>query len=83
MWDIAYSGLNVFQYIPAERLEEAISKTSKILHKGGVFLGDFITPDHIRWYPNFMVSDSGKTLSLRQPRLTEINGKMYQESENH
>jgi SAM-dependent methyltransferase len=81
IWDIAYSGLNVFHYLPAERLEEAIQKTANIIKTGGFFLGDFITPDHIRWYPNFIQSESEKIISLREPRLIEDKGKVYQESE--
>lgn len=80
-WDIAYAGLNVFQYLPSEKLEKAIAATASILKKEGYFVGDFITPDHIRWYPNVMLSDSKDVISLRSPELVEINGLMYQESE--
>lgn len=80
-WDLAFSGLNVYQYLPHERLEEAIRKTSAILNEGGIFLGDFITPDHIRWYPNVMYSGDQKVVSLRTPELIEENGVSYQRSE--
>ena len=80
-WDLAYSGLNVFHYLPAGRLEEAIQKTAAIINAGGYFFGDFITPDHIRWYPNVLSSPDQKVVSLRTPTLIEREGLMYQESE--
>jgi SAM-dependent methyltransferase/predicted metal-dependent enzyme (double-stranded beta helix superfamily) len=80
-WDIAYSGLNVFQYLDYKRIEEAIQKTSAIIHPGGYFIGDFITPDHIRWYPNVMFSEDKQVVSLRTPKLIEEDGRIFQESE--
>ena len=81
MWDIAYSGLNVFHYLDHTRLEEAIQKTAAIIKPGGYFLGDFITPDHIRWYPNALFSEDEQIISLRTPELVEENGSVFQESE--
>ncbi len=81
LWDIAYSGLDVFQYLNAERFEEAIQKTASIVKEGGYFIGDFVSPDHIRWYPNIMYSKDKSIVSLRNPKLIEENGKVYQESE--
>ena len=81
MWDLAFSGLNVFHYLDHKRLEEAIQKTAAIIKIGGYFIGDFITPDHIRWYPNVVYSKDKKIISLRTPRLIEENGSMFQESE--
>jgi SAM-dependent methyltransferase len=81
MWDIAYSGLNVFLYLPFEKLELAIQKTAAVIKPGGCFLGDFITPDHIRWYPNTMYSKDKKVISLRTPKLVEAEGRIFQESE--
>ena len=80
-WDLAFSGLNVYQYLPHNRLEEAIQKTAAILNEGGIFLGDFITPDHIRWYPNVMYSGDQKVVSLRTPELIEEDGVSFQRSE--
>jgi len=80
-WDIAYSGLNVLQYLRPEDLETAIHHIAKLIHSGGYFIGDFITPDHIRWYPNVVTSEDQKLISLRQPRLIEENGRIFQESE--
>jgi len=80
-WDIAYSGLNVFHYLPFEHLNEAISRTAAVINPGGLFVGDFITPDHIRWYPNVLISEDEQIISLRTPRLIEENGRMFQESE--
>lgn len=80
-WDLAFSGLNVFQYLDFRRLQEAIEKTASIIKIGGYFIGDFITPDHIRWYPNVMSSEDGRVISLRSPRLIEEEGRVFQESE--
>lgn len=81
MWEVAFSGLNVFHYLDFTRLEEAIQKTANIIQPGGYFVGDFISPDHIRWYPNVMYSDDKKVISLRTPELIEENGRLFQESE--
>lgn len=81
LWDVAFCGLNVFHYLDFTRLEEAIQKTAAILKPGGWFVGDFITPDHIRWYPNLMQSDNGKVISFRSPKLIEKDSRMFQESE--
>ncbi len=81
LWDIAYSGLNVFQYIDHTQLKEAIQKTANIIKPGGYFIGDFITPDHIRWYPNVIFSADERTISLRSPELIEEDGIMFQRSE--
>ncbi|MBK8489387.1 MAG: methyltransferase domain-containing protein [Saprospirales bacterium] len=80
-WDLAFSGLNVFHYLDHNRLEEAIQRTAGIVRPGGYFLGDFITPDHIRWYPNLVYADDQQTLSLRNPTLIEQEGHIFQESE--
>ena len=80
-FDLAYSGLNVFHYLPYQELENAIVKTADLVKKGGWFVGDFITPDHIRWYPNLMLSKDSKVISLRTPALVEEKGRMFQESE--
>lgn len=80
-WDLAYSGLNVFQYLPHDSLEEAISRTADILNDKGYFLGDFITPDHIRWYPNVIYGPERNVTSLRTPVLIEENGASFQASE--
>ena len=81
MWDIAYSGLNVYQYIDHKKCADAIQKTADIVRPGGYFLGDFITPDHIRWYPSVMYSSDKQIVSLRTPRLVEENGSMFQYSD--
>ncbi|HHG83718.1 MAG TPA: methyltransferase domain-containing protein [Bacteroidetes bacterium] len=81
LWDVAFSGLNVFHYLDFSRLEEAIQKTAGIIRSGGWFVGDFITPDHIRWYPNVMYSKDKRIISLRTPQLIEEDGRVFQESE--
>ncbi|RMD70463.1 MAG: methyltransferase domain-containing protein, partial [Bacteroidetes bacterium] len=80
-WDVVYSGLNVLQYLPHDQLKPAIHKVASVLEPGGWFVGDFITPDHIRWYPNLMRSADGRTVSLRSPKIIEEHGINYQESE--
>jgi SAM-dependent methyltransferase/predicted metal-dependent enzyme (double-stranded beta helix superfamily) len=80
-FDLAYSGLNVFHYMPYQEMENAVNKTAELVKNGGWFIGDFITPDHIRWYPNLMVSGDSKVISLRTPSLIEEHGRMFQESE--
>lgn len=80
-WDIAFTGLNVFHYLPSDHLQAAIEKTAHLVKPGGYFLGDFITPDHIRWYPNVIYSKDQSIISLRTPQLIEEDGRMYQESE--
>ncbi len=76
-WDLTYCGLNVFQYLPAEALEQAIEATARITRE--YFIGDFITPDHIRTYPHVIQSE--KVISLRNPVLAEKGNLTYQESE--
>lgn len=80
-YDLAYSGLNVLQYTSPARFEQAVDAVAQVVRPGGRFLGDFITSDHIRWYPNLVHSESGDVLSLRTPRLIERGGSMLQESE--
>jgi SAM-dependent methyltransferase len=81
LWDMAFSGLNVYQYLPHEQLPEAIRRTAGILKPGGYFVGDFITPDHIRWYPNVMYSEDKQIISLRTPELVEEDGRVFQASD--
>lgn len=80
-WDIVYSGLNVFHYVPHSDFPKAIAHAAAQLRPGGYFIGDFITPDHIRWYPNVMYSEDKNTLSLRTPCLIEEAGASFQQSE--
>lgn len=80
-WDLVYCGLNVFHYLPPESLETAIAKAASFLKPGAYFLGDFITTDHLRWYPNVIFSADEQVVSLRNPVLVASEGKMYQESE--
>ena len=48
---------------------------------GGLCVGEFVSQDHIRWYPNVVVSEDGLVISLRTPSLLERGGYTYQESE--
>mmetsp|Transcript_4300 Transcript_4300/g.7695 ORF Transcript_4300/g.7695 Transcript_4300/m.7695 type:complete len:647 (-) Transcript_4300:158-2098(-) len=79
--DVLYAGLNVFQYLPADKLDDALERTAACTKEGGYFVTDFITPDHIRWYPNLMISADRKTFSLRTPQLIQKDYQMYQRSD--
>ncbi len=78
-WDMTYTGLNVFQYLDDAQYETAIRVTARITNPSGLYFGDFITPDHIRWYPHVIQSDN--VISLRQPTIVEKNHNTYQQSE--
>ncbi len=78
-FDIVFQGLNVFQYMGVRGFEGAVRKSADLLKKGGVFLGDFVTPDHIRLYPNLIVSEN--VISLRQPELIYNDSNTFQRSE--
>lgn len=78
-YDIIFEGLNVFQYLGHKNFLPAVVKASGLTRTGGLFFGDFITPDHIRWYPNVIYSEN--VISLREPRLIEHKRHLYQESE--
>ncbi|MEN1679574.1 MAG: methyltransferase domain-containing protein [Planctomycetota bacterium] len=72
---------NSYQYLPHEDLDEAVGRMAAITKPGGLCVSEFITPDHIRWYPNVVFSESDQVISLRQPTLTERGGYTYQNSE--
>lgn len=78
-WDIAFEGLNVFQYLHKPDMERAIAKTAAMTRPGGIFIGDFVTPDHIRWYPHVIRSEN--VISLRAPRIVEKDHNIHQESD--
>jgi cysteine dioxygenase len=80
-WDMVYTGLNVLQYLAPEDLPSAVGNISNAVKPGGYFVGDFITPDHIRRYPNFIQSSDETVLSLRTPVLIESGHKLYKRSE--
>lgn len=78
-YDITYEGLNVFQYLIKPGLEKAILQAARLTKTGGYFIGDFVTPDHMRWYPHVIRSEN--VISLRMPRLVEKDHNIHQESE--
>lgn len=80
-WDLTFCGLNVFQYLWPEQLERGIEMAAHLTRPGGYFIGDFITPDHIRIYPHVLRSRCGKVISLRQPVLIEQENSTFQQSE--
>lgn len=79
-FDVAFAGLNVFQYLPAERMRDAVRNTAAVLCDDGHFFGDFIAPDHVRWYPNLIVGIGGHVVSLRIPMLVEDGCRTHQDS---
>jgi len=79
-WDVTFCGLNVFQYLSPKDMQKAIETVARITRPGGFFVGDFITPDHIRVYPHVIRSKCGKVISLRQPELIEDGGHTFQRS---
>jgi SAM-dependent methyltransferase/predicted metal-dependent enzyme (double-stranded beta helix superfamily) len=80
-WDLVFCGLNGIQYFDHHRFDEGIHKIASLLRPGAWFLGDFITPDHIRWYPNVLYSADSGVVSLRTPQFVEADGALFQESE--
>lgn len=78
MWDLTFCGLNVFQYLDHTFLQQVIEQVARITKTGGYFFGDFITPDHIRSYPNVIYSKCGNIVSLCSPELIEKDHYMYQ-----
>lgn len=80
MWDLTFCGLHVFQYVDHKYLYQVINQAAKITSPGGYFFGDFITPDHIRSYPNVVYSENGDIVSLCSPELIEKDNYMYQRS---
>jgi SAM-dependent methyltransferase/predicted metal-dependent enzyme (double-stranded beta helix superfamily) len=80
-WQLIFSGLNVLHYLPHLRFDEAVDQLAYLLAPGGWFVGDFITPDHIRWYPNIMISADQEVISLRTPQLAEEDGFLFQDSD--
>ncbi len=79
--DVAFSGLNVFQYLSGDDFEVAIRNARSCLKEDGFFFGDFVTPDHIRAYPNFFAAEEQGFYSFRTPEIVERDGFYYQESD--
>ncbi len=79
LWDITFASLNVFQYLPQTKMGQAIENVAQITRKGGYFVGDFVTPDHMRWYPDVIRSEN--VISLREPLFVEKNHNIHQQSE--
>ena len=79
-WDIAYLGGRVLHFVGNDRLKEGIEKTAAVIKPGGYFIGDFITPDHIRSIPNVAYSAENKVISLRDHELVEEGGAVFMSS---
>jgi cysteine dioxygenase len=80
-YDVVFTGLNVLQYLSEDVFEQAVSKMAELTNVNGYFIGDFITPDHIEWYPNLMTSENRDVFSFRSPRIVESEPYDKQESE--
>ncbi|MCP4753962.1 MAG: class I SAM-dependent methyltransferase, partial [Proteobacteria bacterium] len=78
-WDVVFSGSNVYQYFPMNHFENAIKKTARMIRPGGYFFGDFITPDHIRWYPHIFQRED--VVSLRLPKMVVKGHHLYHQNE--
>ncbi len=72
---------NSYQYMRHEDLERAIDRVFDLTAPGGLCVSEFITQDHIRWYPNVVFSEGDMVVSLRNPTLHERGGFTYQDSE--
>ena len=59
-------------------LQKAICNLAEATEDGGWFLGDFITPDHLRWYPNVIYGEDVEALTIRSPYLDWEGGAMLQ-----
>ncbi len=79
-WDLVYAGLDALQSATSEPFEDVVDAVAKVVRPGGAFLGDFVTSDHVRRYPNLVCSESGDVVSLRTARLVERDGSMVQEA---
>ncbi len=78
-FDVAFC--NSYQYLPHEDFEQAVRKMHAVTKPGGLCVSEFITVDHVRWYPNVIYSEDDTVISLRNPTLRERGGCTYQESE--
>ncbi|MGF1577949.1 MAG: methyltransferase domain-containing protein [Gemmataceae bacterium] len=72
---------NSYQYLSHEDFEEAVQRIASITESDGLCIGEFITQDHIRWYPNLVIAEDDTVMSLRNPTLKERDGYTYKESE--
>ncbi len=72
---------NSYQYMRHEDLQQAIRRVLDLTKVGGLCISEFITQDHIRWYPNVVFSEGDMVVSLRNPSLHERGGFTYQHSE--
>lgn len=78
-WDFCCAWTNVLQYLPYQSLETALLNLATALKQGGYFVADFITPDHIRCFPNVLQSE--QVCLLRQPTLWYENQHLFQITE--
>ena len=78
-FDISFC--NSFQYLPHEDFDTAVENMFAVTKPGGLCIGEFISQDHIRWYPNVVFSENDLVVSLRTPSFRERGGHAYQENE--
>ena len=78
-FDISFC--NSFQYLPHEDFDAGVENMFAVTKPGGLCIGEFISQDHIRWYPNVVFSENDLVVSLRTPSFRERGGHTYQENE--
>ncbi|MEM9702344.1 MAG: hypothetical protein AAF907_07860, partial [Planctomycetota bacterium] len=72
---------NSFQYLAHEELADSVRTVFDLTKPGGLCITEFITQDHLRWYPNVVFSEGDMVVSLRNLTLRERGGFTYQDSE--
>ena len=78
-YDVSFC--NSYQYLRHEDFSDAVGRMASITKPGGLCIGEFITQDHTRWYPNVVFAEDDLVVSLRKPTLHERGGCTYQHSE--
>lgn len=81
MYELAFMGGRVLHFVGNDNLKEGIERTAAILKPGGYFIGDFITPDHIRRCCNVVYGYDQQAISLRDHQLVEEDGAMFMHTE--
>lgn len=72
---------NRFQFLHPREFLGAVRRTQQVTKPGGICICEFVAGDHIRSYPNLIVSDNDRLISLRTPVLVQRDGWTIQESE--
>ena len=78
--DFEITFCNSYQYLDHADFERAVQNMLAATKVGGHSIAEFITYDHVRWYPNVIYSEDDLVVTLRTPTLHEADGFTYQES---